>query len=133
MKKINLQFIFILICLFVTPSHMAKDYIIYSVVQELPMGDEGEILKKNFYVNIGDKQGIEKGNVLDVFRVISRLDPYETKKRYNHKVKIGELEVLHTEEDSSIAVLKNINSGAKSPLFDIPAFMIGDRVDVKTR
>jgi len=133
MKKINLRFIFILAWLLSTTTLSAKDYIIYSVVQELPMGEEGEILKKNFYVNMGDKQGIETGNVLDVFRVISRLDPYETKKRYNHRVKIGELEILHTEEDSSIAILKDINNSAKSPLFDIPAFMIGDRVDVKTR
>ena len=111
----------------------AKDYVIYSVVQDLPMGEENEVIKKNYYVNMGNNQGVKSGTVLDVFRVISRLDPYETKTRYNYKVKIGEVEVLHAEDDSAITSLKMINNGAKSPLFDIPALMIGDRVDVKVK
>ncbi len=112
---------------------IAKDYIIYSVVQDLPMGEENEVIKKNYYINMGNNQGLETGSVLDVFRVISRLDPYETKKRYNYKVKIGEVKVLHTEDESSIATLQKINTSATSPLFEIPALMIGDRVDVKVK
>jgi hypothetical protein len=111
----------------------SRDYIIYSVAQELPMGVENEKLKKNYYINMGNNQGLEQGTVLDVFRVISRLDPYETKKRYNYKVKIGEIEVVHSEDESSIASLKMINNKADTPMFDIPALMVGDRVDVKVK
>jgi hypothetical protein len=119
--------------MFSTKRAKAKDYIIYSVVQDLPMGEENEIIKKNYYINMGNNQGLEEGSVLDVFRVISRLDPYETKKRFNYKVKIGEVKILHTEDDSSIATLQKINNSATSPLFEIPALMIGDRVDVKIK
>lgn len=133
MKKINLQFIFILCLMLSIKSTFAKDYIIYSVVQDLPMGEENEIIKKNYYINMGNNQGLETGSVLDVFRVISRLDPYETKKRYNYKVKIGEVKVLHTEDESSIATLQKISQSASTPLFEIPALMIGDRVDVKVK
>jgi hypothetical protein len=101
MKKINLQFILIP-CLFLLMSNgFSRDYIIYSVAQELPMGVENEKLKKNYYINMGNNQGLEQGTVLDVFRVISRLDPYETKKRYNYKVKIGEIEVVHSVRHTS--------------------------------
>lgn len=133
MKKINLQFIFILMTFFITGNGFTRDYIIYSVSQELPMGVDNEKLKKNYYINMGTNQGLEQGTVLDVFRIISRLDPYETKKRYNYKVKIGEIEVIHSEEESSITSLKNINDKAKSPLFDIPALMVGDKIDVKVK
>lgn len=109
----------------------SKDYVIYSVVQDIPMGDENELIKKNFYVNMGSDQGLEKGTVLNVFRTISRVDPYETKKRYIYKVKVGEVEVLHAENENSITQLVSFNDGEKDPLFEIEGFMIGDLVSVK--
>lgn len=110
----------------------AREYIIYSIAQDIPMGEENEVVQKNYYINMGENQGLEKGTVLDVFRVISRLDPYETKKRYNYKVKIGELEVLHTEDDSAITNLKAIQTDKSNVFYEIPGFMIGDHVGVKT-
>ena len=97
------------------------------------MGFESEVIKKNYYVNIGQQQGVEQGTHLDVFRVVSRLDPYGDKKRYNFKVKIGELEVLHTEESSAIGILKSLHKDEKSPYFEINNFMIGDKVSVKVK
>lgn len=124
------------ICLFVSfimmaTAVLAKDYIIYSIVQGIPMGNEKEEVKKNYYVNLGIKQGVTKGNVLDVYRIISRLDPYKTKKRYNYKVKIGELQVIHTEENTAITQLKSLEDENYTPLFEIENFMIGDKVGVK--
>ena len=109
----------------------AREYIIYSIAQDVPMGMENEIINKNFYVNMGAKQGLSEGSVLDVYRVISRLDTYETKKRYTHRVKIGELEVLHAEENSAITGLKNVNPNSERTFFEVPGLMIGDHVGVK--
>lgn len=110
----------------------ARDYIIYSIAQDIPMGHDNEIIQKNYYVNMGEKQGLEKGTILDVFRIISRLDPYETKKRYNYRVKIGELEVLHTEDDSAITNLKTVDGNQEKGLFfDVQGMMIGDHIGVK--
>ena len=131
--KITLQTLTVLVFVFTASMGFARDYIIFSIAQDLPMGFESEVNKKNYYVNIGKQQGVEQGTNLDVFRVVSRLDPYGDKKRYNFKVKIGELEVLHTEENSAIGILKNINKDEKSPYFEINNFMIGDKVSVKVQ
>ena len=134
MKKPSYLHIMALVCFIFTASmSFARDYIIYSIVQELPMGEENELLKKNFYVNMGSQQGIESGTTLDVYRVISRANPFETKQKYNHKVKIGELEILHSEEHSSIANLKNYNDDSRAPLFETEALIIGDHVSVQTK
>jgi len=131
MKIFNLRtFLFIILGLFVTQVH-PREYIIYSVAQDIPMGTPDEIINKNYYVNMGTKQGLDQGTVLDVFRVVSRVDPYKTKKRYNYRVKIGELKVLHTEDDSSIAELSQINPESDKIYFEVPSFMIGDHVEVK--
>ena len=69
--------------------------------------------------------------VLDVYRTISKSNPYDDKKRVNYKVKIGELEVLHAEDEAAIAIVKTQDQTKKVPLFEIKYFMIGDHVSVK--
>ena len=130
MKK-YLQISLFIIFSFTASMGFARDYIIYSIAQDIPMGLENEEVKKNYYINMGDKQGLDKGTILDVFRVISRLDPYETKKRYNYRVKVGELVILHTEENSAIANLNDLESPESKVYYEVPGMMIGDHVEVK--
>ena len=107
-----------------------KNFIIYSIVQDLPMGEPDEVVKKNYYINIGQKQGVENGTVLKVLRQISRQDPYEGKNRYEYNVPIGKLKVIHAESGSAIAIMEKMNTGLESPLYEIDNFMIGDKVSV---
>lgn len=111
----------------------AKDYIIFSIVQDVPMGYPDEKVKKNFYVNIGIDQGVQVGNTLDVFRNLSRIDPYNTNKRHTYKVKIGELEIIHSNKNAAIANIKTYLQGEKVPLFENKSFMIGDNVSIKLK
>lgn len=122
---------FILICcLLISTNLFARDHVIYSVDEEIPMGFENEVSKRNYYVNIGSGQGVQKGTILDVYRIISLSNPYDNKKRVNYKVKIGELEVLHTEDQAAIAIQKALANTPNDPLFEISNFMIGDHVMV---
>tara|TARA_R110002072_G_scaffold288917_1_gene455575 strand:- start:267076 stop:267438 length:363 start_codon:yes stop_codon:yes gene_type:complete len=108
----------------------ANDYIIYSIVQNVPMSHD-DTTKKNFYINMGEKQGIRPGTVLDVLRNINRSDPYETKKRYSYNVKIAELKIIHAEDNAAIGSINEINNKSDDPLFEIENVMIGDKVSVK--
>ncbi len=112
---------------------MAKDHLIYSISEEIPMGYENEIIKKNFYLNIGTNQGVDEGTTLDVFRVISRSNPYENLKIVNYKVKIGEIQILHSDDEAAIGIMKNIKSTDQTPLMHLEGFMIGDLVSVNTK
>ncbi len=132
--RISLNALALFFFMFTATMAYAKDFIIYSIVKNIPMGHENEVVQKNFYVNIGAKQGVSAGNTLDVYRTISRLDPYTSKKRYNYSVKIGSLEVLHSEGNAAIATLKELHAGqASSPLFEIQSMMIGDKVEVQIK
>ena len=112
-------------------SVVARSYLIYSVAQDLPMGVDEQILKKNFYVNIGSNQGVKKGTVLDVFRIISVLDPYDNRKRINYRVKIGELKVLHANQEAAITVSHKTPT-EDLPVLDLDSFIVGDHVAVAT-
>lgn len=129
MKLKDLRNLFLFLLFSMTAAN-ANDYIIYSIVQNIPM-DSTDKPKKNYYINMGEKQGIRPGTVLDVVRSINRSDPYESKKRYNYKVKIGELKVIHAEANAAIGSVNKIRNEEKDPLFEIEKLMIGDKVTVK--
>ena len=134
MKKFFELPVLIMIALTFTASMaIAKDYVIYSISQDIPMGYKDELIKKNFFVDMGKNQGVKKGSILDVYRVVSVLDPYESKKRYNHRVKIGEMKVLHVEDSSAIGRLNKLEDGEETPVFEIGKMMIGDIVTVKVK
>jgi hypothetical protein len=97
------------------------------------MGYENEVNKRNYYLNIGEEQGVSKGTVIDVYRTISKLNPYNNQKRINHKIKIGELKVIHSEGQSSIGRSQKILLDQDTPLFEIENFMIGDYISVNVK
>jgi len=128
-----MKILLIIVCFTFSTIALPKDYIIFSIGQEIPMGIDNEINKKNYYVNIGAQQGISDGTVLDVFRTVSKHDPYENKSRYNFKVKIGRLKVLHVEDGSAITQKESLLLGENTALFEIEDFMIGDQVNISVK
>ena len=132
-KYFELPVLLMVTLVFTASMAIAKDYVIYSISQDIPMGVEKEVLRKNFYIDMGKNQGVAKGSVLDVFRVVSVLDPYESKKRFNHKIKIGEVKVLHAEEGSSIGIVNKLESEEETPVFEIGKLMIGDVVSAHVK
>ena len=105
---------------------------IFNIAHEIPLED-GIVPVKNFYINMGRNQGIEEGVILNVYRVISRVDPYKTKKHHNFKVKVGEIKVLHSEDESAIAIHHLIahDSLPRQFYFEVDGMMMGDHVSVK--
>lgn len=134
MKKFfELPVLFMIALTFTASMAIAKDYVIYSIAQDIPMGNPNEVIKKNFYVDMGKNQGVKKGTVLDVYRVVSVLDIYESKKRFNHRIKIGEMKVIHAEDTSAIGILNKLEEGEEVPSFEVGKMMIGDIVTAKTK
>ena len=109
---------------------VGQNYVIYSIAQDLPMGFEGEKIRKNFYVNMGSTQGLRPGTELQVFREMVKLDPFEEERNYPHQINIGPLEVIHTETHSAIAIFKESKKKSNPLVLDIPGPMVGDRVSV---
>ncbi|MBP9680429.1 MAG: hypothetical protein KBD76_03405 [Bacteriovorax sp.] len=127
-KYFELPVLIMVALVFTASMAIAKDYVIYSIAQDIPMGNPKEIIRKNYYIDMGKNQGVNKGAVLDVFRVVSVLDPYENKKRFNHKIKVGEVKILHAEESSSIATMSKLENEEDTPVLEIGKLMIGDVV-----
>jgi|SRR5690606_12486443 len=126
-----MKYIFILIFSILPASTYARDFVIFSMAQDLSMGHQDEVIRKNYYLNLGKGQGVNKDSVIDVHRVISVQNPYDNKKRVNYKVKIGELKVIHSSDEASIATVHRYID--EDTIFELPQFMIGDHVSISVR
>ncbi len=98
--------------------------------EELNMGVNDTPLRKNYFINMGSNQGVKKDTVIDVFRVISVLNPYDNKKRVNYKVKIGELKVITSSDEAAIGFVNSYLPKDEAPIFELEQFMIGDHVAI---
>jgi len=108
----------------------ARDYVIYSITQDIPMGEPNEVIRKNYFINMGKSQGLREGAKISVFRTVSNQDPFDSNTRYNFKVPIGVLEVVHSESDAAITQKLSLNTTQNTPQFELYDFMIGDEVKV---
>lgn len=124
-----MKLLILLTTLLISSATWARSYVIFSMTQDLPMGLENEVVRKNYYINVGSGQGVKKDSVLDVFRIISVQNPYDNKKRVNYKVKIGELKVIHSSDEAAIAMVNEYEK-EQTPIFEIQQFMIGDHVSI---
>jgi hypothetical protein len=124
-----MKLLVILFTMLISQGISAKSYVIFSMAQDLPMGEENEQVRKNYYVNMGSGQGVKKDSILNVYRIISVQNPYDNKKRVNYKVKIGELKVVHTSDEAAIAMVNRYEKGP-TPIFELNQFMIGDHVSI---
>ncbi len=119
----------LLFSLLISQAVSARSYVIFSMAQDLPMGMDNEVVRKNYYINMGSGQGIKKDSIVDVFRIVSVQNPYDNKKRVNYKVKIGELKVLHSSDEAAIAMVNGYEK-EETPIFELNQFMIGDHVSI---
>ena len=124
-----MKFALILFTLLISQAVSARSFVIFSMAQDLPMGFENEVVRKNYYVNIGSSQGVKKDSILDVFRIVSVQNPYDNKKRVNYKVKIGELKVLNATDDAAITMVSTYEK-EDTPIFELNQFMVGDHVSI---
>ena len=117
---------------FFSPSDsFGSDYTVYAISQNVPMGYENEVIKKNYYLDFGTKQGAREGTLMDVFRVFTQYNPYDNNKQYSFKTVVGEIKIIHAEEYSSIGEIVSLNTSKDNPILEIRDVMIGDKTIVK--
>lgn len=129
----NCTFLLVLLFSILIQTAHANEYQIFSISQDLPMGHKNEVIKKNYYINIGSTQGISKGTVLDVFRNLSVVDIYNSEKRAHFNVKIATIKIIHTENSVAIAQMESFTAQSENLYLDVESIMIGDRVAVSVK
>jgi hypothetical protein len=118
------------ICLAVPRVGHSADFVVYSVIKALDMGNPGEVPQKDYYVNMGTAHGLNDGATLEVVRKVPTYD-LESQKLYKDiSFPIATLKVIHVESNAAVARLEKMNPPEKTPVTSPMAVMIGDFVRV---
>ena len=104
------------------------EFIVYSVYKPLSLGDPGEVSVKDYFINMGTKDGIHNGSVVEVVRRTSTYDLTSQKLYKDVSFPIAKLKVIHAEPNAAIARLSEIFSPEKTPAILPRAVMVGDLV-----
>lgn len=110
----------------------APEHIVFGVKTEVPMSNE-ERPRRDFYVNIGTKQGVKIGSVLDVYRSVTSSDNVNNRSSRNVIFKFAKLKVIHAEGDIAVARIVEVLPPNKTPIGDYPSVIVGDRVAIADR
>lgn len=114
----------------VKTAHSAN-FVVYSVYKELDMGNPGEIIQKDYYLNMGSTDGLHKGSTVTVYRKISTYDLLSEKLYKDITFPIAKLKIIHVENNAAVARVESMVSGADTPALAPRAVMIGDLVSAR--
>jgi hypothetical protein len=128
MKKIGVMFLF---AFFSTIEVHAEEAVVIEVRKNIGMSKTDKIYK-NFFINGGSAMGLNKGSHVDVVRRLPVHDPLKNTAIGDIRVKVGELEIIHSDPRISVARLVSQDTPENRPLLDYEAVMVGDRLDLNS-
>jgi hypothetical protein len=94
------------------------------------MSNQEPIAPKDYYIDLGLKQGVKEGDTFNTYREFAMLDEVTGEASSLMRIPVGELKVFYVGEMASIARLSAPRT-ADAPRLDHSSILMGDRVVAK--
>lgn len=126
----------ILVVTFAAEPNFAQDTsepsrsMVIQVKKSLPLS-RAEAPRKDFYLNVGARQGVQSGWIYPVYRRAAIHDPFFNLSKGDLLVHVADLQVYHVEDQVSVAKVHAYTDPNSRPILDEPAIMVGDAFGVK--
>jgi len=105
---------------------------IIQVQRKIRMSDAEPISPKEYFVDMGSRDGLKEGESLEVYRSIPVINGQGGGPWHLMRVKIGDLRVAHVGETSALAREEQGRNIASLPPMEYQTFMLGDEVMRRT-
>lgn len=105
--------------------------IIY-ISRKLKMSSSEPATAKDFYVDLGERQGLKLGDILEVFRVTPVLNGVTGDASNFVRIHLGDIKIILLGEFSSIGRVNAVVDPKDLPVLDHSSFMLGDAVEPKS-
>ena len=109
----------------------SKEITVFDIRRPVSLENNVE-LPKDFFINAGLEAGLKVGMVITVNRRQTLYDPYQGKSPGELIVPVGQLRVIHAQDNLSVARLVEIMGREELPTLEFDAVMVGDRLDMST-
>jgi hypothetical protein len=132
MKRIHFTILFLFFSVIeVQVQAQENEAVVIEVRKNISLSKNDKVYK-NFFINGGENLGLKKGHTVEVLRRVPFHDPLKNISVGDIRVKVGELEIIHSEKNLSVAKLISQESSENRPVLDYEAVMVGDRLDLGT-
>ncbi len=128
MNKMSVVFLFLF---FSVIEVRAQEAVVIEVRKNTNLSKKDKVFK-NYFINGGENLGLKPGSHVDVMRRLPMHDPIKNASVGDLRVKVGTVEIIHSEEKLSVAKLVNYDSMETRPLLDFEAVMVGDRLELSS-
>ncbi len=129
MRKLNLVLFLLFSVLEVQVQAAESEAVVIEVRKTISMSKNDKVYK-NYFINGGELLGLKKGTIVDVLRRLPLHDPIKNISIGDLRVKVGEIEIIHSDSLLSVARLISQDSPENRPVLDYEAVMVGDRLDL---
>lgn len=106
---------------------------IIQVNRPLRMRAKDPVPAREFYFDLGRRDGLREGMVLEVVRTMSVVDGRTGSVGYPLRMLLGELVVVGVDERVGWGRAYRVRNPQDLPTLDLAGFIVGDEVRVKTR
>ena len=96
------------------------------------MSNQEPLPPKDYYVDLGRRDGLKEGDALTVYREVVPMHGQLGLLQYPVRVLIGEAVVMAVGEKGSFVRQANAKPAGALPFSEFPSFMLGDEVQTKT-
>lgn len=104
---------------------------IIQVTRKLRMSYREPLPPKEFYFDLGVRDGLKEGDIVEVFRMIPVVNSMSGGAWHLMRVTLGQMRITFVGESTSIGRSVNDREPASLPSVDYQSFMIGDQVEAK--
>ena len=108
------------------------EYRVFDLKKTLPI-DEKEKIYYDYYLSLGSDQGVQPGDVINVYRRVPIVDNYSTINHNDMQIAVGQLKIIYSQPTMSIGRIIKHKRPANMPVLEFEKIMIGDRVEMGTR
>lgn len=106
---------------------------IIQVNRKLRMSRLEPLPPKEFYIDLGTRDGVKSGDVLEVFRMLPVVNSLSGGAWHLMKVTLGEIRLNFVGESTAIGRIANDREPSSLPSVEYQSFMVGDQVEVKAQ
>ncbi len=108
---------------------LAQEVTVFEVQKNIPLTND-EVVYKDYYMSGGAHHGVKRGMIVSILRKIPIHDNLKNKSQGFLMNPVGRLQVIHVEQDFSIARLYSTHERDHLPVLEMEGIMVGDMVDL---
>jgi hypothetical protein len=117
MRTLNLVLFLLCSVMEVQVQAAETEAVVIEVRKTISMSKNDKVYK-NYFINGGELLGLKKGTIVDVLRRLPMHDPIKNISIGDLRVKVGEIEIIHSDALLSVARLISQDSPENRPVLD---------------